>query len=283
MKIKSCREFAETFFLQHKDLLQKNYPGLSPERLLRALKEELETGDDEALVLDPYHWIFQALMEGVPLERLSQEKFFYNALFYVNQNVLIPRNETEVLVDLAITHARKNVVKSIAEVGVGSGCILLSILREVSSIEEASAIDLDPKALDVFEINYFRLRKSLPSKARIGLFEGDRLKDFEQKVDMIVSNPPYIDRGKDRDKVHWQTDRYEPEMALYLDHETYNEWFDVFFSQAKERLNKNGSFIMEGHEDKWSELQDLANKHFDSIEVINDLAGSPRFLKAGVK
>lgn len=236
---------------------------------------------EEALAVDRFSPVFQSLKEGLPLERIEQEKFFYNSLFYINQNVLIPRNETEVLVEKTIEICHKNKVKKIAEVGVGSGCILLSVLKEASLIEEAFAIDISPKALEIFEINRFRCEKAFPSGPMVHAILGDRMSELKGPVDIIVTNPPYIDLESDGDKVHWQANRYEPKEALYLNNEGYDQWFDTLFAQAREKLSDKGVFMMEGHEDKWESVSKTAKKYFDKIEIVKDLTGVDRFLMAG--
>lgn len=235
------------------------------------------------MVLDKRDKLFQFLQEGLPLERITQEKFFFNSLFYVNKDVLVPRNETEVLVEYAINYCNKYNVKSVVEVGVGSGCILLSLLKESMSIEHATAIDICPEALAVFEINHFRMKNSFPGSPRLVTSKDDRLMNFSGNVDLIISNPPYIDRSAHGNEVHWQADRYEPDIALYLEGETYEKWFDLFFQQVKRSLKPNGAFFMEGHEDKWDVLEKIADKYFNKVEIMNDLTGTPRFLIAGEK
>lgn len=215
-----------------------------------------------------------AFLAGRPFVYLLGQCEFYGQKFYINENVLIPRSETELLVDLLIQ--QKTHYKSALDIGTGSGVIVLTLLKN-HIVDSALAVDLSPEALEVARTNANKMR--LNQKCQFLL--SDRLAKVETSFDLIVSNPPYIKASSHRSLVHKNVNTYEPHLALYLEDEQYTNWFDLFFTQVKTALNPGGTFMMEGHE---LELHDQANQlqslGFQNVEVIKDYAGSDRFLKA---
>jgi len=97
---------------------------------------------------------------------------------------------------------------------------------------------------------------------------------------MIVANPPYIMKHKDRKGVHQQVLMYEPEVALFLDDSEYFKWYDDFFGEVLKKLSFDGVFLLEGHEFHLNNLQQLLlEKGFQNTNIIKDLSGRDRFLK----
>ena len=201
---------------------------------------------------------------------------FYGQRFFINDDVLIPRPETELLVDMIVNECKGN-IKRVLDVGTGSGVIILSLLG--SGVGESGVgVDLSHAALKVAQINADRLR--LHHKIEFKL--SDRLEKVEGKFDLIVSNPPYIKKSTQKKLVHKNVDSFEPHIALYLDDEAYSDWFKLFFSQVAKHLE--GTFFMEGHEDELiSLLPLLENLGFENFVILNDLTGRSRFLKANFK
>lgn len=128
------------------------------------------------------------------------------------------------------------------------------------------------------KLNYEKFKDSLLTKScdfRIA----DRFSGIDEKFDLIISNPPYIKKRADKDGVHFQADQFEPHIALYLNDEVYDAWFDDFFREVSHNLNGDGFFMMEGHEDHLEDLANLSQKYFTDYKIINDLTGNARFLK----
>jgi release factor glutamine methyltransferase len=211
------------------------------------------------------------LLSGVPFPYMLKESEFYGRRFYVNQHVLIPRPETELLVDLIVQKKRK--FKTVADVGVGSGVILLSLLGE-GIAETGYGLDLCEEALQVAKVNSSNLRiKNAHFKI------SDRLKSSTQMYDLIVSNPPYIKRSAHRVGVHDKVDEFEPSLALYIPDSEYEEWFREFFSQVVSQLLAGGEFYMEGHESELdSQSHWLREAGLTEVKVIKDWTGRERFL-----
>jgi release factor glutamine methyltransferase len=292
----SYGEKIDEFFREHREFLGRHYPGLTSKRLRQELlANAVQAGisSDEFFSLPfierekgPINHFLDMLMKGVPLEYITGRAFFYRSEFTVSRDVLIPRNETEILVEKAVSFAMAWGKKSdeyikIADVGTGSGAIGLSILRELNRPCLMFATDISLKALKMARRNYFHLRFAIPRESEFRPLCCDRLDDVAAPLHLIVSNPPYIKRGEDRDLVHHQVDNYEPHLALYLDDNIYDSWFKGLFEQAFERLVEEGVLLMEGHENHLIDLMLSAKAvGFVNVSLINDYNGLPRFLIA---
>lgn len=214
-------------------------------------------------------------LKGAPFAYLLGISEFYGREFYVNRHVLIPRSETELLVD-KIIQFQKDSFKKVLDVGVGSGVILLSLLAQ-GTAEYGVGIDVSREALNVAKTNAKRL--GLESKCEFILT--DRLHGIEEKFDLIVSNPPYIKRDAHKELVHSKVDEYEPSLALYLNDQAYEDWFLTLFTQVKKTLTPGGTFMMEGHENELSQqVHQLSSLGFKHVQVLQDYTGRDRFLAA---
>ena len=212
-------------------------------------------------------------LRGVPFAYLLGKSEFFGKDFFINENVLIPRPETEFLVDIIVKEF-KGKVNRVLDVGTGSGVILLSLLSNNVG-KTGIGVDISKEALEVAAINNHRFK--LEDKATFIL--SDRLQNVEGTFDLIVSNPPYIRAQSHRHLVHDSVHNYEPKEALYLPDDFYTFWFEDFFQEIRGHLK--GTFLMEGHElelDQQAEM--LQRLGFNDVLVLNDLAGAKRFLRA---
>jgi len=264
----------EEFFSENKTVLEQWYSGISISRLEDELHSFLSNKRGSKKT-------FQTLiLKGIPLEQINQKAYFYRSEFFVNEDVLIPRSETEILVEDAINHIEKNYSPGykVADIGVGSFCIGISILIDVKKELYLWGGDICPKALKVAKQNLDKHKKSYHENSNVILSLSDRLDRTEDKFNLIVSNPPYIREEKDRDGVHKQTLQFEPHLALFLPDEEFDMWFRKLFSSVKKKLESQGLFMMEGHEDTLDKLAVLAKEEFSNVEVKLDYTHRPRFL-----
>ena len=215
----------------------------------------------------------ESLLKGVPLATMMGFSEFYHSKFFVNEHVLVPRPETEYMVDLLI-QSHNGKVNRLLDVGTGTGVIALSLLKHGVG-KQGVAVDISPEALQVAGINRQRLRL----KHKLELVKSDRLRQVSGTFDLIVSNPPYIKANSHRELVHRSVDKHEPHSALYLPDDFYSMWFEDFFQEVRAHLK--GTFMMEGHElELESQAQILEKLGFKSIQVIKDLGGLNRYLRA---
>ena len=286
-------EVLSIFWQHYQKELAADYPGIS----LRRLQQEWQTtewyDEEEWYFFDPAHPLSKflvALAQGIPFGHHRGKQYFYEAEFQVGPATLIPRLETELLVDLAKKYwtATRTPTRSgqalWADVGTGCGNILLSLLPYAQGPVTAYGIDSSPAALALARQNYFRMGFRWGKQVQAHWIQGDRLRApalAELKFDLITANPPYLKQKAHQGEVHPQVQKYEPATSLYLPDEDYNEWFAEFFTMVFEHLAPQGLFLMEGHSACLSELADLAkNKQLVNVEVLPDLTGRPRFLRA---
>lgn len=214
-----------------------------------------------------------SLNKGVPFSYLLGRSEFYGLDLTVNEHVLIPRPETEYLVDIIVKEL-KGKVHRVLDVGTGSGAILLSLLKNHIG-DTGVGVDICDQALDVAILNAKKLEMDHKSEFLIS----DRLANVEGFFDLIVSNPPYIRAISHKNLVHNSVDEHEPHTALYLPDDFYNFWFEDFFQDVRTHLN--GYFFMEGHELEVDEQAKILTRlGFQNVQVLKDLCGLPRFLKA---
>jgi release factor glutamine methyltransferase len=293
MSILSLEKYLRGFYDTEKKSLLSNYPGLTLHRLKQDIKLHafLNGVDSEELFEFPYlphrtHPLtvfFEKLKVGTPLEYITGYAYFYRSMFKVTSDVLIPRSETEILVELATQEIQKrfkNKKCRVADIGTGSGAIALSLLMEESVTLDMVASDISEKALKLAKENYFNQSYAIPAHHKVAFVKSDRLKSLEGEFDLILSNPPYIKRKADLHEVHSQVAVFEPHLALFLDDDSYDQWFDEFFTSIHEKLAPLGVSLIEGHERHLESLAELARKiGFSEALVIKDYSQRNRFLK----
>ena len=270
------------FFDKEKQNLEQYYPGIKKNRIISELENFVSAKDDKSLTN-----FYRQLEAGIPLEYISQCAYFYQSEFYVNQNVLIPRSETEILVEKALEkinayHLSESI--RVVDVGTGSGCIALTLAQLSKKSLNIKALDVSKAALNIARINHYRLGFTIAPKHRVQFEVSDRLETVHEAQDFIISNPPYIKIIESKSLVHEQVNRYEPHIALYLNDEEYENWFRDFFYQTSKLLKPKGWFLMEGHENYLkSQLETLKRHGFDSCQMVQDYTGRDRFLFAQKK
>lgn len=244
-----------SFFEEHQKILENHYPGITE----KILQDKLRNFDLDLIKED--------LLSGRPLEYITNSKYFFNRDFYVDERVLIPRNETETLVEKALEVIREK--DSILDICCGSGNIGLAILEEKKV--DLILADLSEEALSVTQKNL------KGNKAQ--LIQSDLYQNIKGHFDVIVSNPPYISTIS-KGGVHDQVDQFEPHLALYINEDQYDDWFEGFFQKTYSHLKTGGYFFMEGHEDKlYYQQQQLVDLGFKNVEILKDLTRRDRFLR----
>lgn len=207
----------------------------------------------------------------IPLQYITLEQNFMGFKFYVNENVLIPRWDTEILVEKTMDLCKNINTKNIEvlDMCTGSGCIAISI-KKLCKNAVVTAVDLSSNALLVAKKNAKNL------EADITFYESDLFDKLEGKqFDLIVSNPPYI-RTKDIDELMDEVRLHEPFMALDGSEDGLR-FYRKITEDATKHLKENGFLIYEIGCDQASEVRAIMeNNGFDDIEIIKDLAGLDR-------
>jgi release factor glutamine methyltransferase len=211
-----------------------------------------------------------------PLQYLTNEQEFYGLVFHVGPGALIPRPETEILVEKAIELIRSRSLfgARFLDVGTGSGCIAISIAHQIPSAS-GWAVDISAAALEIARRNAVRHGVA----EQILLIRSNRLECFPQKqtFDFIFSNPPYV-ALKDYDSLPSEVRDYEPHTALFGG-ESGLEFYKDLIPAVPSRLVPGGCFLLELGAGQAEEVKHLVEREGISVEtVLNDLQGIPRCL-----
>ncbi|MBA7616489.1 Release factor glutamine methyltransferase [subsurface metagenome] len=242
--------------------------GVTKERLLASLPEEVG-GEDYG----HYRHLIDLRCSGRPVSYIRKKKEFYSLDFYVDERVLVPRPDTETLVEEALLILQGDSgAKKVHDVCTGSGCIAIA-LKSILTGLEISASDISPEAGAVFRLN---------SESHLGchlpFWLSDLLQDVPGKFDLIIANPPYL---KDQEvenmkKIGWP----EPDLALKGGPEG-TTLIRRLIRQLPEKLESGAYFLLEADRDQMEILTALLEAAgLGQISVIKDLAGRERVIKA---
>ncbi|MFO8087541.1 MAG: peptide chain release factor N(5)-glutamine methyltransferase [Bacteroidales bacterium] len=218
-------------------------------------------------------------MQHVPLQYISGKAYFRNLILKVDENVLIPRPETEFLVENILqTYKSSQQLLYGLDIGTGSGCIPIALMSESDTIF-CDASDISVDALKIAKNN--ALEYELKPNFIVDDIRNFNLSRYRQKpYDFIVSNPPYVPEA---DKVMMRKNvlDHEPSDALFVPDDNALLYYKAILKFALQKLAHDGWLFLEIHEKKGEELcQLLEDNHFTSIELLPDLTGKARFIRA---
>lgn len=202
------------------------------------------------------------LKNNEPVQYILGYTYFYKSKFIVNKNVLIPRFDTEVLIEQALNIINENYNNQnidVVDIGTGSGCIAISLKKENDNIN-MTAIDISNEALNVAKEN------AKNNNVEINFINNDLLNNINEKYDIIISNPPYIDINENIDGL---VKNNEPHLALYSDDKGLYHYNQILI-QSKNNLKKNGIIIFEIPSNRDDELLTLFTKYYSNINIIKD-------------
>ncbi|WP_263602913.1 peptide chain release factor N(5)-glutamine methyltransferase [Chryseobacterium sp. PET-29] len=233
---------------------------------------------NQELLLDDEKKLSEVLSElktGKPYQYILGETEFHGMSFFVNEHVLIPRPETEELLELAIKkiHASALPIESmkILDIGTGSGIIPL-VLKKHFPDAKVSSVDYSEKALEVAKKNadFHQLN--------INFIHADYLNFvLEEQFDVIISNPPYIGIDE-QDEIEDSVKGFEPEMALFSPTSDALIFYRKIAEDAQKQLADNGLLFLEINQKLGPETLELYAKDFAEAELIKDLSGNDRFI-----
>lgn len=209
-----------------------------------------------------------------PIQYILEEAEFYGRKFNVAQGVLIPRNETEELVDLIIKDSKEKKIKFL-DIGTGSGCIPITLIKELK-LNKGYAIDFDPRVIKIARQNAAR------HDVDIDFLMIDILTERIPVIglDVLVSNPPYITESE---KVLMKPNvlNYEPNTALFVSDDNPLVFYEKIAVKGRECLKDEGRLYFEINERFGNQVaQLLENEGYKNIEIIQDINGKDRIVKA---
>jgi len=249
------------------DILMTYVLKLRREQLITNNKYLLSCGEEKLF------WSFvEKRLNSMPVSYITNTVEFMGLNFYINENVLIPRPDTETLVEAAIAYINKSGSKSVLDMCSGSGAMAVSISHYCPDVKVAAA-DICSKALTVAKKN------AESNKAFIDFIKSDMFENVERTFDVIVSNPPYISR-KEMAELHKNVADYEPRLALYGGEDGLD--FYKVLSKAGKYLNSEGKIFLEiGSTQKNDITEIFASENFYPVSALKDLAGLDRTLIFG--
>ncbi|PXV62814.1 release factor glutamine methyltransferase [Dysgonomonas alginatilytica] len=233
-------------------------------------KSKKITGE-ELLKIDK---IIERLQKFEPIQYILGETEFYGLPYSVNKNVLIPRPETEELVELIINENKREDIR-ILDIGTGSGCIAISLKKYIpqSTVE---GWDISNEALEVAN------RNSKNNSVDVAFSQVDILSDYptEQRFDIIVSNPPYV-LDSEKSQMHTNVLEYEPHTALFVADSNPLLFYERIADVATQLLTNGGKLYFEINRMKGQEtIKMLKDKNFSTIQLIKDISGNDRMVRA---
>ena len=220
--------------------------------------------------LNTFDKLIKERSNGKPIAYLTNKKFFWKSEFTVSDDILIPRPDTELLVEkvLDLTVDKKKL--NILEIGVGSGCILLSILKERKSFY-GTGIDISKSCLNISKLNAIKLKVT----SKLKLYKSNVDKFTLGKYDLIISNPPYIKKSNLK-YLEKDVAKFEPKLALDGGLDGLSAIRKVI-KKSSELIKKNGKFVIEIGFDQKNKVISLLKKEGFYINSINkDLANKDR-------
>lgn len=222
--------------------------------------------------LEEYEWVLKKRSEHIPLQYIVGETEFMGLPFKVNSSVLIPRQDTETLVEEALKVAKPGM--KVLDMCTGSGCIIISILHYGKELE-GYASDISRHAINVAKEN------AKLNHIAVSFETGDLFDHIKGKYDMIVSNPPYI-RTEEITKLMPEVQNFEPFDALD-GKEDGLFFYRRIVEQAGDYLNPGGHLLFEIGYDQGQDVSELMEQAgFKNVRVIKDLAGNDRVVTGGL-
>jgi release factor glutamine methyltransferase len=236
---------------------------------------ELKKNDEISKVnLDAYLVLINRRSKDEPIAHIVKKKSFWNDDFKVSKDTLIPRPETELIIESVIKYfPNKDSDLKIADLGTGSGCIIISLLQEYINAYGVG-IDISRPAIDVANIN----KKLLKNPVRLDLVKGDFDNFNLNGFDIIVSNPPYI--SKTDQNLQKNVHDYEPHLALFSENNGLIFYEKILKNISSTIKNKFYLFLEIGKGQEKDVFNLLKKNNFTLISIENDLAEIPRCIVA---
>lgn len=205
---------------------------------------------------------------GIPLQYIVGNVDFYGLNFIVNENVLIPRFETELLVEKTISYINKYFTNDlkIVDLGTGSGCIAITLSKKLNA--RVDAVDISASALEVAKKN------NIINNTNVNFYLGNMLEPLSKKYDVIISNPPYIAYDEEIMDI---VKNNEPSIALYADNNGLY-YYEQIIKNCKNYLNENGLLAFEIGYMQASSIKEFAKKYLNKEAIIEkDYSNKDRF------
>lgn len=239
-------------------------------RIDLALNPSFSFSDED---IKKWDLIVEKLQKEIPIQYILGNAHFYGLEFEVNENTLIPRPETEELVEWIVKKNEFNGKIKILDIGTGSGCIAISLAKNLPDAT-VFAIDVSEKALETAK------RNAVKNEADVVFLLKNILEteDLAQDFDIIVSNPPYV-RNLEKEEIKKNVLDYEPHLALFVEDEDALIFYRKIAELAQKNLTENGQLYFEINQYLGTEMINLLQaKNFKNIELRKDIYDNDRMI-----
>ena len=246
--------------------------------LLNISKEELNLATQNKLsdnIIENFNSLILRRRKKEPISYLINKREFWKYEFYINESVLIPRHDSEIIIETVLKFVPNiNTKYSILDLGTGSGCLIISLLKEYKN-SHGLGIDIDLESLKVAKTN----KSVLLNESRL-MFSNDSFENFQTKeFDIIVCNPPYIPVSQ-MDNIEDQITLYEPHQSLFAEENGLLNYKNII-KNLRKNINKHQLIFFEiGINQSLSVINLLKINNFAVISIENDLANIPRCIVA---
>lgn len=253
-KIKDYEKEAIYFLIQEVE-------GISRSELLMKLNDEVNNNE---LI----HYVDEYIYHNKPVQYLLHKAYFYDSYFYVDENVLIPRFDTEFVLEKTIELIKKkyNHKIDICDLCTGSGCIAVILKKHIDC--DIDAIDISKEAILVAKKNI------VLNNVDVKLIQNDLLDGIDKKYDIIISNPPYIDKDEYVMDIVYQN---EPHLALFSEDKGLYHYKRII-DQSLNNLKDNGTLIFETPDNKCDMIKEYASRYYDDITYYKDFNNQRRIM-----
>jgi len=264
-KLKTNR--TESFLLDARLLLEFSL-NISHEQIILNPDKELTNKEFEH-----YKTLLKRRLKGEPISHILGKRSFWNYEFTISKDVLDPRPDSEVLIESVLKlFPNKKIKLHILELGVGSGCLIITLLKEFQNAT-GIAVDISPKALKIVKRN----ADNLKVKTRLNLIESNWFNKINDKFDLIISNPPYIP-SKQIKTLQTEVKDYEPTLALDGGKDGL-DYYRKIAQQSPNFLNNNGHIVLEVGQNQYKDIIEIFKKKGFFVEFYKkDLANIERVI-----
>ncbi len=251
---------------------------LSMEFVLNYNKVDVVLNGNESVLVENQQKIdevFNRLQNNEPIQYITQQANFFGYDFKVSPATLIPRPETEELVDWVLNEMKKQPQKNwrVLDIGTGTGCIPITIKKEFP-LAEVFAMDISTEALNIAKQNAENLNAS------VTFIEQNILSTKQlDSYDIIISNPPYV-RNLEKAEISENVLQHEPHLALFVDDNDPLIFYRKITQLAQKSLTENGLLFFEINQYLGNEMQEMVSGYFKSIELKKDFIQNDRMMKA---
>lgn len=286
-------EFSSNSYTDIRKVFQKNlrelYPPVEIDSILHIVLEYYTGKSRKDFLLNPgyrfeesmlifFHKAMRRLQKTVPVQYITGEAWFMNEKYIVSPDVLIPRPETEELVDMVLKRIGNSFNGAILDIGTGSGCIAISLAKGLKS-KDIFAIDISEKSLEVASQNANRLSVAVHFMKEDILTSNIKLFK-ESSFGLIISNPPYVCESE-KTLMHDNVLNNEPHQALFVKDDNPLVFYETIAKKASKWLEPGGNLIFEINERYGNQLlQLLEGIGYSSVELIKDFNQKDRFVWA---